>query len=245
MRRKRRNRGTWFPVLGHIVGDLQEEFYPYADARIFTDPVPNDNVDGGSQRGPLPLIPDFTPEQSQNTADLGSSLHDRVSGQAWLLQRIVGKIHLHCRATEGTNPLEVWEAIYVTFGILVARSEDDAQGVCDLTAKEADAQHVDNVMNPWVFRRSWMLGNESVVSPLSFPCTTGQYGSVLDGPHIDSKVKRIISAEHRLWYVVTARGYNSVSTDVSGSTENQPSVAGLFDYRIFGSLIRNKNTSSF
>lgn len=232
------------PVLGHVEeGDVLS--YAFADQLILSDGltnVLNAGDAGGVQVGPKVLVPDFTPEQSAVAADLGSTLHDRVAGNAWLLNRIVGKLHFACHSNQGdvADPDVTWAGIYLTFGIFVARAKDDNQGVADLTPKEADPTQVDNQMNPWVFRRSWILSNPLFVAVNGnvpqWPSTTSGYGSMADGPHIDSKSKRIIQREHRLFYVVNARGYDGRTLGVSGDTTLQPSFSGLLDLRVYGAL---------
>jgi len=236
------------PVNGHRV-QQDTSAYAYADIPIDLTQVTPSTVDGPVAVGPRPLIPDFTQEQFPAAAvgDQQASLHDIASGNAWLLQRIVGKIHIQCIAGAAQSPADqVWNNVYVTFGLLVARADDDLQSVCDLTALESEPQNIDNMMNPWIFRRSWILGNPSGDGQQWFPTSTAEYGSVADGPHIDSKVKRFISREHRLWMVCTGRGFDPrILVSVGGDAELQPQFGGTFDYRIYGSLRKARNTSSF
>lgn len=232
------------PVLGSRITD-GEDTYAFSD-RVFPPlQVLASNGTGPVTSLPFPLIPDFTDEQS--SADIGSSLHDRVSGNAWLLQRIVGKIHLGAYAAAAAgSAAAIWNNVYVTAGILVARAADENQAVCDLSSFESDPQQVDNAANPWVWRRSWILGNP-LGDNIRYPQTnTGMYGALGDGPHIDSKVKRFITREHRLWMVVSARGFDGrATTQVSGPDGDQPFIAGTMDLRVYGTLRRSKNSSAF
>lgn len=244
--RKRRNRGNWIPVLGHR--DIQgENEYAYSDFYIDKaglNVLPS-GAQGGAQFGPIPIVPDFSLQQDAPGTDGGASLHDRVSGNAWMLSRIVGKAHFQCVSSSGEGPATAWPNILLTMGFFVARSDDQNQGLCDITGLEADPTQVDNATNPWIWRRSWILGSPASAAVNSFPFTTAGYGSVADGPHIDSKVKRFIPREHRLWWVVNARGYSPDTLTVDGDIGEQPSYGGILDLRIYGALRRQRNTSSF
>jgi len=243
MRRKRRNRGTWMPVNGHNeVGDGATA--EYADFRVSIQNVPTDGGFGPGRLFPIPLVPDFTEEQDVAGLD---QLRDIVQGQSWLLQRIVGKIHLKC-VSRGVpvSPGQIWPNVFVTAGFLVCRAQDNDQSIDDLTAQESDPTHRNNAMNPWIWRRSWMLGHDNELFGRDWAQnTTAAYGSVADGPHIDSKVKRLITREHRLWFTMAARGYDPFTLTVNEEQELQPGVDGIVDLRIFGSLRTQRNKSAF
>lgn len=244
MQRKRRNRGTWMPNLGHLES-TGEDTAQYADLRLELGNVPAAGGQGAAVLPPIPLVPDFTEEQ---TASGSAQLRDQVSGQSWLLQRIVGKLHLKVLNIEAYVAGASWPNLIVTAGFLVARSIDGDQAQIDLLSEEHDPQDRRNTMNPWIWRRTWMLGNPAAlaVPGRTFPLTsTPQYGSVADGPHIDSKVKRFISREHRLWFTMSARGYDPLDLEMTSLEPFQPRAVGILDYRIFGSLRNQKNSSSF
>lgn len=252
MRRRKRRRGTWFPVNGHNVIGTEIQ-YDYADLRVDTGSVPVSNAEPPAQFL-APVLPDFSEQQGTGAIVTNPQLQDIVSGQTWVLDRFVGKLHLQCNGTgSNPNPALSWQSVYVVAGLFVARAEDDAPALVALDQEEVEPQQKDNSMNPWIWRRSWILGNPVSTgnfAPAStftlniWPMSTGQYGSVMDGAHVDSKVNRYIPREHRLWFVTSARGYSPGAVELS-STEAQPNVAGLLDYRIFGRLARSKNLSTF
>lgn len=234
------------PVLGHRVQD-GEAVYHFSDFFVAPTTVPQSNALGGVNVITIPIVPDFTAEESRVSQDDAASLHDRVSGNAWTLQRIVGKAHLQCIANDVARPAsEVWNNIAVTLGFLVAASDDTDQNNIRLQAIEKDPQQVDNASNPWIWRRTWILGNPAGDTNVWFTNSTAEYGSVADGPHIDSKVKRFINREHRLWLTIQARGFDPrIFVDVTGNPETQPACGGLIDLRVYGSLRRQRNGSSF
>lgn len=243
MRRKRRNRATWLPVLGHteVAG---EDTAVFADFRIETASLGTTVI--STQLTPFPIVPDFTEELG---TDANAQLRDAVSGQAWKLARLVGKLHLAVTPQAVTvDPTAQWKYVYVVAGFFVARSVDQAQGSVDLGFDEFDPAGKDNVTNPWIWRRSWMLRNpglEDNAFDNGTPTTTSGCGSVADGPHIDSRVKRFINREHRLFFTLTARGYSGEEVALGGGATIQPKVTGLLDLRVVGSLARQRNTSSF
>lgn len=249
MRRKRRNRGNWMPVLGHFETDNAEGNHHFSDFLIPPQQVRANTGEFGSVTfGPIPLIPDFTLEPDVTLgAQPEVSLHDRISGNAWSLQRIVGKAHLSCIAAGAAQPsTEIWTNVLVQLGFLVARADDNVQAVCDLTGFESDPMQAANSQNPWIWRRQWVLGNPQGDDTSFRQRSTADYGSVADGPHIDSKVKRYIPREHRLWMVLSARGFNPlIGTAVTDPDNVQPAVQGSVDLRVYGQLRRGKNTSSF
>lgn len=237
MRRKRQNRGTWIPLLGHneIIGG---DSYLYSDFRFGTPAVPDNGGQGSVSTTAIALTPDFTLSQQ---AGLSTQLRDVVEGQAWTLQRIVGKIH----ATINVGVVGNWAGVIFTAGFLVARAEDQNQSQIELSQVEHDPQELNNAMNPWIWRRSWILGNPGNVGTVAsrFPTTTAGYGSVADGPHIDSKSKRFIGREHRLWFVGSARGWSPDTIEPLDA--GAIGVDGILDVRIYGGLRRQKNVSSF
>jgi len=262
MRRRRRNRGTWFPTLGTHINVVEDDYFD-AGFIFETLSVPVSLGTGPVFYGPIPVTKDQTlnPEEVAGTADV--SLRDIVNGQDWLLQRLVGKIFLNVESNQagfipsggGAEPVtDIWPYVKVTAGFFVARA-DEADNQVDLESYESDPQRLDNIQNPWIWRRTWILkepqavplpaGGPALPIPGEFPISNAGYGSVADGPHIDSKVKRRIRREQRLWFVVAASGWNGTQIQVLGEPGDQPEVRGYLDLRIFGSLRRSRNDSAF
>jgi len=253
MRRKRRY--TWFPILGTQFGGGTENLGVFFNQLDTISPVRRDLV---SNTVVTALVPDFS---SENTADATtgdafvSTLRDRVEGQDWLLKRLVGKIFVQNNQVL-TSETEGWPYALVKAGFFVARADDDNQGVCSLAATEASPWGIQNVMNPWIWQRSWMLSNpgwgdasvgNSAGWPGRAPCTNyGGYGSgVMDGPHIDSRVARRITKEHRLWFAITALGWAATgnpNVDVGAQAAN---ISYTLDLRVLGAMRKAKSVSSF
>jgi len=247
MRRRRKRRGTWFPVNGHTTTTGVSDTYSYSDLRLDSGSVPSGNGQSPAQFL-FPVLPDFTEQQGAGAIVSNPQLQDIVSGQTWVLDRFVGKIHLEVNGNNtSVDPEQSWANVYVVAGLFVARAEDDAPAQIALQATDIEPQAKDNSMNPWIWRRSWILSNPqkpTTFAKSTWPVSNAHFGSVMDGPHIDSRVNRYIPREHRLWFILSARGYDPARLEV-GIEEAQPSVSGLLDYRIYGRLAKSKNLSTF
>lgn len=126
---------------------------------------------------------------------------------SYRLRRIVGKIFAGVEAVEFTTAPA---AIVFYAGFIVLRV--DGNGAPLSTAINYHPGIFENERDPWIWRRSWLLGNRIVDAPtiVAFPGFntahggTWDYESVADGPHIDAKTARIISDEERLFLVTGA-----------------------------------------
>lgn len=253
--RRRRTRGTWFPNIGTANAD-------------------EDNVSGRQFQINFPagslqqtLITPLTFDQPKDDDSIGAadaSLAD-IIGSEYVLQRIVGKIFINRAAAftivNGSN-VDDQPAVLVSAGFFVARANDAGSGGgIDTPIGSASFTELrdnygplerDTVREPWIWRRSWMLGLgtdgglDINLPPISsanraYPRSTSQYGSVMDGPHIDSKVKRRVRQDQRLWFAVSGVPW-PIPTNIDDA---QLALQGYLDYRIFGSLRKAKNTSAF
>lgn len=254
MRRRRKTRGTWFPNIGTANNDednLQGRFFQL-------------NFPGGSEQ--ILAISPLTFDEPRTDDTLGASdasLAD-VIGSEYVLQRIVGKLFIARHAaltTVNGSEVDAQPAVLVSAGFFVARANDTASGggintpIGSASAAEARDNYspleVDTVREPWIWRRTWVLGASptgpnnlqpaNAQSALRYPPSTAWYGSVADGPHIDSKVKRRVRQDQRLWFSVSACTYPPQTAVDTG----QLAVLGYLDYRLFGSLRKAQNSSAF
>lgn len=237
----RRKRGLWLPTLGSTWGDETQAFYDSSNTwRI-------GNVEDDKSLAPVPeffaLVPDFTFLPSEGSANRAASLHDRASGNSWMLDRIVGTCHVHCKERdEGAGQ---WPYIQVCAGIFVSRSEEGADGAPDLFPDEFNPLARDNIQNPWVWRKTWMLGNPAGTAVLrdDFPISNSAYGSEWTDATVNVKAKRMIRREHRLFFAVAAQGWDGTAPSNIG-TVAQPGAEGVLDIRLYGRLITNPRAGS-
>jgi len=262
--RRRRTRGTWFPIIG--TGEVA------ATAPALRSFV---GAFGAASATPFTLISPVTFDvpQEGGTLDNEDSLSD-IIGSEYVLQRIVGKSFIHRNvAVQDVNGNDNEPPILVGVGFFVARANDAASGggedtpIGSATAAERQDNYsvlgIKTTREPWIWRRTWILGsagsNRGVTGTFnsrsaavgagalagagSYPASTTLYGSVADGPHIDSRVKRRVSQDNRLWVAVTAQPF-PIGTETGALADNL-SIQGALELRIYGSLRKARQTSAF
>lgn len=254
--RRRRTRGTWFPNIG--TANTGEDNPQGRQFQI--------NFPGGSEQ--QIVFTHLTFDEPRTDDALGASdasLAD-VIGSEYVLQRIVGKFFANRAAAltlVGGTERDDQPAVLLSAGFFVARANDAGSGggiespIGSASAAELRDNYspldLDTTREPWIWRRSWMLGSAAGAGAIevgagtlasaarAFPPSTALCGSVADGPHIDSKVKRRVAQDQRLWFIVAAVPW-PIPTVVDTGTL---AVQGYLDYRIFGSLRKARNSSAF
>lgn len=215
-------------------------------------PIPQQHV--------VSLVPDetFFPDQASAA---NSSLRDLTEGQDWFLRRIVGKVWVGCSQTSPTQVRAMgvspgWPSFLCGAAFFVARAKDDDPETPDLEVREYDPLGAENIRQPWIWRRTWLLtdfGIQDVAGtphfslwPSSNMLNTG--GGVLDGPHLDAKTARRIRREERLWFTTSVVPFNYFVDDGNGANVSgtaQQAITWNLDYRILGQLRKSKNASAF
>lgn len=244
-RGKRRNRGAWLPVIG-TQWQSGDSIFHDASFSGGTGTVENNRA-AGPEQNIFPITKDFS-QFTTTSVDLdGPSLRDITEGQTWRLNRIVGKLHVDVQESNDVVSNSAWPKVQIAAGFFVARAADGDQTLPDLTFDECDPLNVNNAMNSWIWRRTWILARP-LASNVGFSQVPGS-NLWLDGesgPHIDSRVKRNILKEHRLWFVIGAMGWDGTSvqyTPTGGII--QPYVDFNLDVRLHGQMIRAKNSPTF
>lgn len=263
--RRKGNRGVWFPVNGDLwVGELANYYDATANASLID--VPLDRA-----TGPLnvvfPVTEDYN-QQPQNVTDTltAPSLRDFVEGQSYLLKALVGNLFIYAHPGGGGtaanwDPSNWWSFVQATAGFFVARAQDGNTSVPDLSQSEVDPLNGNNIQNPWIWRRMWILQNPFagfiqnfdsgvVGTTLQRPTYTGFTSNVEmsaeNGPFFRTKSARRIRREERLWCSISVLGWDGNRQAVNGSASGiQPGIDFSLDLRIFGKMVRAKNTSSF
>lgn len=245
MRRKRGKRCYWFPPLGQEANAAANpEFLSVRASPLVIPP------DGTTATNVYELTFDEPHDEVSNPQT--TSLADMV-GSGYVLNRFVGKLFVALRQEDFLDaPRLKPTGALITAGLFVARTEQDQPypvgAASDIT--QYSPLIAENAREPWIWRRTWALSN-NVGTPQDleeawsqFPPTNCTfYGSgVFDGPHIDSKIKRRIVGDDRLWLAIS-----SCKLPIDPAVTFQEAGEGLFtlDYRLLGSLTRPTRKGTF
>lgn len=247
-RRIRKRPGViWLPITTEnrlIVGGATSGDAPSFGSYAVVIPAPQ--TPGTPQvTGVFPVVAD----QPQNLASLTTSLAD-AEGSAYRLRRIVGKVFVELDLT----PLQAVNdgsatGYLVTVGFIILEVEPTLAFLPkSSTADDYNVANLDNNRDPWIWRRSWMVGVDfpgflttpqqtalpgtsqppfSVMSSNNFRGP----GSVMDGPHIDAKTARVVKDNQRLSMVITATPLNGNGAGATAGT-----IVVTTDLRVLGSL---------
>lgn len=267
MRRRRfKRRLQWFPPLGASanIGDDVERFsFDTFEVGVLAN--------GGINSVELPLTFDFGTEElqtfaSENVPNL--TLSD-LQGSSWRLRRAVGKIHaaffpgrVEDNTLIGLNTAV--PACKLGIGLMVRK----VQGQASNTSGNVGVLDRDDATDPWIWRRTWLLGQDATVcknaffpgiltsldpvilAPIGgvvtkeqyafsmFPQTNARYGSVMDGPHVDAKTNRIIGPDERLFLHFATK---ALPIQPQPTYQDNSSVIGTFDLRLLGHIMRTTN----
>jgi len=234
MRRKRRNRATWFPILGFDLQNSGSVGLSTVDVReitVQTTGAPNVII--------IPIIPDIDipPETSQTlSGQVVTPLRAFVEGQSCLIERIVGKIQVGVRTN--TNPGALSD-IHFAAALAVVPTEDDGTGNPAVDAFELDPLRANNSHQPWLWRRTWSLSNPAGTATLpAFP-QNNALGSAPEGSFIDTKgTKRMIRREERIFLIYSVV---PLFTDAASTVQ----VVCTADLRVIGTMVKAHNKSHF
>lgn len=249
MAKRRRRAVNWFPTFGQTI---ENDGTPQHSTGIWTELALDDT--GSINTIIFPLTFDEPRDDDAATA-ADTTLADFISS-GYLLQRIVGKCYIEYPWTElAGDPLSLATApgIKVAAGFFVAREADQVVGVPIGANEDYNVLEVDNMREPWIWRRSWILssptvrqvqaaqlaqGNSIYLDNFSmwnqFPSSTAFYSSVLDGPHVDAKTKRVITGDDRLFFAVSGHvlPFGGLDTNIGVDLNIH------LDYRLLGSMIK-------
>lgn len=182
--------------------------------------------------GEIPLIIDAEPDPQAVTTSLAD-----IQSSGYRLRRIVGKIWVRMGQVDDANI----EFAVVTAGIMVRRVDPTAATSLAATnaagAELISPNESENYSDPWIWRRSWLLGNNAAPAfPATFPPFLGSNDialSALDGPHVDQKTARIVGPEERLFLDVSVR---SNKTGEQSADAIAVSTLVICDLRILASM---------
>lgn len=258
MRKRRRTRYKWLPVLPDALDNGAGGIFYTATRQI--------NVLTAGLTPGLIILPVTTDRILEDEASQNMLMVEMV-GSDYFLKRIVGKLSLayaqdNRAYVAGAPP--IWPAVQVGAGFFVARSEGGDQSIgspAPIGAATATAvQNYENysplsegaIREPWIWRRTWSLGNNYDAAAFAagantsgqayYPANNLNFGSVLDGPHIDAKTARRVGQDNRLWFALAIQGIptSSAIEPTQGCT-----VSGTLDIRLLGALRKSKSSGAF
>jgi len=155
------------------------------------------------------------------------------------LRRIVGKLFVG--VTQSAIEAPANEPLNCIFGagfMVLKVNPADGAPLLSANPNSYSPLGLSNVRDPWIWRRTWILANQlgaaqqaSILGYSQAPTFNGDYGSVADGPHIDQKTARRVSAEERLFFIASACNFG----DAAGAAGT---VQWLLDYRLLASPLR-------
>lgn len=183
----------------------------------------------------IPIVKDFAGAPGQFVTNVNNTLAD-IEESGYRLRRIVGKLCFLVQQV--ADDAEAATIIHVTAGFIVRRVREgiSTASLASGPGDEINPANLQNVMDPWIWRRSWLLSNQLGLDPnaLVLPGSNTQYGGGnLDGPHVDAKTARIIGPEERLFLSVCCEGMN-------GTAQGAPAAILMTgDLRVLASMRTN------
>jgi len=262
MRRKRKSRGTWLPLLGTVVGESGEE--GIALSSQFAVDVPSS---GAAGLGIVPLTFDYPQEYPDlnTTADTLSE----IAGSEYIIKRILGSCLVTARLPYDAGNDDGNDAIAVSAGFFVARAGAQNQGPLGAEApigygadtvladqEQYSPGHAATAREPWMWRRTWILGNarkayffntqpsagyDIGAGEANFPPTNAEQG-IATGPSVDIKSRRRVKLDERLFFAVEARTW-PLGTAQADALQNFAYVN--LTIRLFGSLVKARGSGAF
>jgi len=226
-RRRRRRPVSWLPIFN----EQGRSYFKFAHDGV--------GPAGGQVTNFFPLTFDIPTEAIAGGGAIQTLADYEQSG--YLLQRVVGKFFASIGEYQDAQTPQA-AAVIVGFGLMVLRVDaNTGQPLAASTPINYSVLDNDNVRDPWIWRRTWMLSNglgEDFADPgdsgwSRFPSSNAEYGSAVDGPNVDTKgIKRRIGPEERLFAICSSE---SVFGDGSWHTRY------VFDWRTLATPIKMTN----
>lgn len=223
-RRTKRPRVVWLPnnnAFAIADGFDGETVYSTVQHDVVSQPDPGEFVTTVH-----PVTIDFP--HNQNQADI--SLAD-LESSGYRLRRIVGKVW--CAVEPAVDLLQP-QTVVCTAAYIVLRV-DGIGAPLELPGFVGPNLN-DNQDSPWIWRRSWILGQGfgGGVPSTGFNIVQSNNGfnagSAVDGPHVDARTARIVGKDLRLFLVLS-------TTALSAGVDQSPiGVRWVWEQRCLGSM---------
>jgi len=240
VRRKRRTKYQWLDQFGTEGPDGFPD-----DERVVREIGIAINANATTSTAVIDYLPDFPSEDSVAVIGTQQSmgLFDRND---YFIKRIVGKIFVSVSPQATTTA----PAVLVGIGMFIARAEEGGQLVNTpigfaTVPDNYNVLRTRNTKEPWIWRRTWVLGNSLTTSAdtrglRTAPPNNAGYGSVLDGPHVDAKTARRIRDGERFFIAMSGLSLPNNTTHTTAITAN-----AQLDLRLLGAPRKTHNRSVF
>jgi len=178
------------------------------------------------------MLPDYPAEAIRQAGDL-PSLAD-FEGSAYRLAESSENSSSDSTKRSLRRPTRGRKNALIGAGFIILKVDENTGAPINPTANSYSPLDNNNLRDPWIWRRTWMLTNDfsnNLTEDYEFPRSTTDYGSVLDGSHIDQKTARRVSDEERLFFVISTVNPGLSTTLAGGGTF-------ILDYRVVASPMR-------
>lgn len=239
--RRRKPRVAWLPLTdAHDIGNSGDLTGTVYNAFL----VPFTGSTGDTQSVEIPIVLDA----QTSFSDPNSTLSD-IESSGYRLRRIVGKIWVITdQSTAVGLPPDAPGTVLVTAAFIIRQTDQETgQSLAGLTRNAfINPALILETGAPWIWRRSWFLGNRWALNNVTlsgnvgFPNTplnewpqnnfSNYAGGNSDGPHVDQKTARIVGPNERLFLDVSA------TTLLEGDGAIVSNIAVFTDIRVLGSL---------
>lgn len=251
---RRRRKFTWLPTVGTVGFSPEEPANSAIISEVIVENVPNGEFLGTPDSVVFPIINDFPQEPFDSNQGSTTEGIGEIIGNEYVIERIVGELYVGYTAGNGTSGNAT---VLVCAGIFVARSDSvQPAAPIGLTATNYSPLALQNIREPWMFYRTWLLsgGFAQVGNPFATASATGLNAvgrtnngqnagaSMFEGPHIDVKSVRRIRQDERCYLTISAQGYNPLgdaSTTLTGKLEI------IMNIRALGALRQAKSRGAF
>lgn len=242
IRRRRRRKFLWLPTLGLEALPLGQAGDVYWDT--FSNAL---NADGSTTIVVRDLVPDF-PVDATNPPSITPSITEFIRS-GYILRRVVGNIYCHIDATSNGSGADSIAAVAVTYGMFVARTEQNNPLVPVGAVAAIDnygPQDVDCVREPWLFHRNFILSHPPSIGAIPnngetrFPATSAGYGSAFEGSFVDQKTLRRVDGDDRLFHVVQVRPY-----PINRIHNGAANIITTVMFRLLGRPVAMRQTGAF
>jgi len=210
--RRRRAAVAWLPVLGQNDGST--------DSWIEGSITVQNTVGAAGISTTLHALTVDYPAEAVQTAQV-ESLSD-YQGSGYRLRRIVGKFYCAMDPDVGDAQTVFPQGALVAAGLIVLRVDSSTGAPLQAATPGVYSPLArDNVRDPWIWRRTWVLSDPFGSQPVTvatalWPQANSEYGSAWDGPHIDQKTARRISSEERLILAISTVPLRGITPTTAG-----------------------------